>query len=101
MLLVAGTQHEQVAGPPLDVEHSEDVVELERGTEEPFLLYYLIVTSSDLSAPLLQRPPPTSSLQKLADRRIGTLTRIQTGKLPNSPIPFDPSQVAVCPGRLR
>ena len=29
VLLVAWTQHEQVAGPPLDVEHSEDVVELE------------------------------------------------------------------------
>ena len=29
VLLVAGTQHEQVAGPPLDLEHSEDVAELE------------------------------------------------------------------------
>ena len=29
VLLVAWTQHEQVAGPPLDVEHSEDVIELE------------------------------------------------------------------------
>ena len=29
VLLIAWTQHEQVAGPPLDVEHSEDIVELE------------------------------------------------------------------------
>ena len=28
VLLVAGTQHEQVAGPPLDVEHSDDVAEV-------------------------------------------------------------------------
>ena len=29
VLLVAWTQHEQVAGTPLDVEHMEDVAELE------------------------------------------------------------------------
>ena len=34
VLMVAGTQHEQVAGPPLDVELSEDVVELELVDEE-------------------------------------------------------------------
>ena len=72
----------------------------EDSEEDAVFFDFSIVTLPGLSAPLLQRPPPTSCLQKLDTRRFGTLTRIQTVWLPITTIPPYSSQAAVCPEYL-
>ena len=41
VLLVAGAQHEQAAGPPLDVVHSKDVAEVEVEESLRLTLYFV------------------------------------------------------------
>ena len=49
---------------------------------------------------LLQHSPATNSLKELAVSRFGTKTRVQTVKLPISPIPPNSNPVAKCPDIL-